>query len=553
MSESIEILISAEDQASKKMLDASANIEKGGKRVENILNSLKSPAEKYSEQLEELARLQQEGAISSDQFAQAQEKINQKIQGNANAFKEVGGKAKSATEFVGVLASLTGNSELAGYAGQLAGVTEKVGAFSEVAKEGGVGATAFKLGLVGLVGTVAMGLGKALGDWAFDTKKLAEEMEAAKVKAKELSAALIAMNSAFIAERREDIELIRDPDAKKAAYAELLDTLNRDLAAVEGNVRAGEKAVKEWSEAWQITGERKAAAEMAAADLANDKERLAELTKQRNELMKITSERAEQNRLLAEENAAKDSSEAYLQSLREEVELLKATKEERLAIEAARNTTEEDRGEAERLLKERDAILAKQEAERQLEAERKAAEADKARAAQEAIKAAEREAKIKQDALKKQIADAEAAKQKEADRRQAEINRVEDIKKAEMQRLELQRIEIEQGKEAAKVKALMNQGVDEASAKRIAAEEAAIEKLKQNAKGEGEKEVIGGGDTGPQSINASQGRLTTRGPGEKTNELLREANNKLAKLNKLDDIDRNLKGGRPAVNFVGVE
>jgi hypothetical protein len=77
MSESIEILISAEDQASKKMLDASANIEKGGKRVENILNSLKSPAEKYNEQLEELARLQKEGAISSDQFAQAQEKINQ--------------------------------------------------------------------------------------------------------------------------------------------------------------------------------------------------------------------------------------------------------------------------------------------------------------------------------------------------------------------------------------------------------------------------------------------------------------------------------------------
>jgi len=298
------------------------------------------------------------------------------------------------------------------------------------------------------------------------------------------------MNSAFIAERREDIELIRDPDAKKAAYAALLDTLNRDLSAVEGNVRAGEKAVKEWSEAWQITGERKAAAEMAAADLANDKARLAELTKQRNELMKITSERAAQNELIRQQNAAQDRSEEFLQSLRDEVELLRATKEERLAIEAARNTTQGDRGEAERLLKERDAILAKQEAERQLEAERKTAEADKARAAAEAVKAAE-----------------------------AQRNRVEDIKKAEMQRLELQRIEIEQGKEAAKVKALMNQGVDEASAKRIAAEEAAIEKLKQTTKSESAVQK----STALAELNANESRLLTRGRVERADPLVQIA------------------------------
>lgn len=549
MSESIEILISADDQASKTFVEASANIEKSGKRVQTILDSLKSPADKYNEQLEELARLQKEGAISADQFAQATEKINAKLQGSGNAFKEVGGKAKSATEFVGVLASLTGNSEIASFTGQLAGMTDKVSQFSEVSKEGGAGAFAFKLGLVGLVGTIAFGIGKAIGDWVFETKKLAEEMEAAKVKSKELNAALIAMNSSFIGEQREDIELIRDPDKKKAAYADLLDTLNRDLAAVQGNVRAGEKTVKEWSEAWQITGERKAMAEMSIAELANDKERLEELTKQRNELMRITSERAAQNELLRQENAAKDRSEDYIQSLRDEVELLKATKEERLAIEAARNTTAEDRGEAEELLRERDAILAKQEAERQLEADRKVAEAEKAKAAADAIRAAEREAQIKADAMKKQMAEIEAAKQKEEDRRNAEIKRVDDIKNSEMQRLELQRIEIEQGKEAAKVRSLMNQGVDEASAKRIAAEEAAIEKLKQNAN---EKEKPVNAVAEAQAINASQGRLTTRGPGDKTNDLLKESNALLRKLGKLEDIDRNLKNRPPAINFVGV-
>jgi hypothetical protein len=491
MSESVEILISADDQASKKFVDASANIEKSSKRVESILNSLKDPADRYNEQLEELARLQKEGAISSDQFNAAQAKLTEKIKGNGNAFKEMGGKAKSTTEFVGTLAALTGNSDLAGFAGQLAGITDKVGAFSDVAKGGGVGALAFKLGLVGLVGTLAVGAGKAIGDWAFDTKKLADEMEAAKMKSQELNAALIAMNSAFINEQREDIELIRDPEEKKAAYASLLDTLNRDLAGVQGNVRAGEKAVKEWSEAWQITGERKALAEMAAADLANDKARLAELTKQRNELMKITSERAAQNELIRQQNAAQDRSEDYIQSLRDEVELLKASKEERLAIEAARNTTAEDQGEAEQLLRERDALLAKAEAAKELEQVQQRAQEEQERAAAQAKQKAE-----------------------------SDIKRIEDIKKAERERLELQRIEIEQGKEAAKVRALMNQGVDEASAKKIAAEEAAIEMLKERK--EKAKSIEKSSGLLP-SVNAQESRLLTRGRVERVDQLVQIA------------------------------
>jgi hypothetical protein len=559
MSESVEILISADDQASKKVIDASINMEKGGKRIESILNGLKSPAEKYNEQLEELARLQKEGAITSDQFAQAQEKINQKIQGSGNAFKEVGGKAKSATEFVGVLASLTGNSEIASFTGQLAGMTDKVGQFSEVSKEGGAGAFAFKLGLVSLVGTIAMGLGKAIGNWAFETKKFAEEMEAAKARALELNSALIAMNSAFIGEQREDIELIRDPEGKKAAYSQLLDTLNRDMAAVEGNVRAGEKAVKEWSEAWQITGERKASAEMAIAELANDKARLAELTKQRNELMKITSERAEQNKLIQQENAAKDRSESYLASLREEVELLKATKEERIAIEAARNATEDDRAEAEKLLMERDAILAKQEAERQLEIDRKTAEAERARASEAAIKAAEREAKIKEDAAKKELEEIEAAKQKEEDKRNSEIQRIEDIKKSEMQRLEIQRIEIEQGREAAKIKELMNKGIDKESAKRIAAEEAAIEKLKRMAsENEDPQNNVKKSSGITSSLQAAESRLQTRGTVSQQNlmkDLISETKgirqNSKASLDRLATIDQNLQS-TGSLEIIGV-
>jgi hypothetical protein len=484
MSESIEILISADDQASKKMVDASINIEQSSKRVESILGSLKSPAEKYGEQLEELSRLQNEGAISADQFAAAQEKINQKIQGGGNAFKEVGGKAKSATEFVGVLASLTGNSEIAGFAGQIAGMTDKVGQFSEVSKEGGAGAFAFKLGLVSLVGTIAVGVGKAIGDAIFQTKKFERAMEAAKEKSKELNDAMASMRQQEFSNRKEDIELIRDPEDKQAAQKQLLDELNRDISAVTANVNKSQREVEEWADAWPlITGERKAASAMATEELANDKARLAALKAQRDEMIQITSVRAAENEAIRQANEAKDKSESYLENLRLEVEYLRATKEEQIELDAARNTTIEDRGEAQRLLEERDAILAKAEAEKELE-------------------------RTQQQARDAETRAAEQAKQ----RAKQQIQKIEDLKKSEMERLELQRIEIEQGKEAAKVKELMNQGLDEESARKIAAEEAAIEKLKETQTKQLSTNSSGGGDS---KLQAFESRLLTRGPGDR--------------------------------------
>jgi hypothetical protein len=506
MSESVEILIKADDQASKKFADAATNTERSMKRVEQILGSLEEPAERYNKQLEELKRLQSEGAISSEQFGRAQARLNDKIKGNGNAFKEMGGKAKATTEFVGALASLTGSSEIAGFAGQMAGLTEKVGQFSEVSKSGGAGAVAFKLGLVGLVGTIAVGVGKALGDVIFQTEKYGRAMQSAKEDAAALDAQVAKMNQTRSAENREDIELIRDPEAKRAAYEKLLGDLNKNVAGVSGQVAASKKEVEEWAEAWQVTGERKAAAEMAGTQLATDKARLAALKEQRDEIAKILSVRTAENELLRQQNALQDKSDDFLESLRQEVEYLKATKEERIAIDAIRNATEKDRGEAERLLKERDAIMAKAEAEKEAESAKKRATGEAAKAAQQAIDLAARE-----------------------------VDRIEGIKKAEKERLELQRIEIEQGKEAAKVQALINQGVDAATAKQLAAEQAAIDKLKEKQANEDEidpkKSGKIGGTIGP--LQAAESRLLTRGSGDRRLEVMEKT------LAKIDEMNRN--------------
>jgi hypothetical protein len=573
MSEAVEILIKADDQASQKFATTAENMDKSLKRVNQILSGLEEPADRYAKQLEELNQLHRDGALSAEQFAAAQDKISAKMNNTGAAMKDVGGNAKKTTELVGTLAQLTGNTELGNFASQLAGATEKISSFGEVSKAGKAGALAFKLGLVALAATIGSAIGKAIGDVIFETKKFTRELERAKEASKELEDRLQKTRSVMMENAKEDIELIRDPDKKRAEYKALLDTLNKDIDAVSKNVTVSQKAVDDWADAWQVTGNRKEYAKQAQEQLENDKARLNALRDERDELQKITSERARQNEELAKANEAKDKSEAYIAQLKQEVEYLAATKEEQLLLDAARNTTIEDRGEAERLLKERDAILAKAEAQKELEEAQKRAEEERAKAAEKAIQDAQRErdriegivrtenerlalraleleqgkeaAKVQaliaqgvEEAAAKQIAATESALQAKEDKAKAEETnaqeaakekqRIADLVKAEQERLALKKLEAEQGKEAAKVQALINQGVDEATAKKLAAAESALEK----DKGPMEKPK----ETGP--LMASESRLLTSGrnsdPMDKTNKILEQTQKhtqELAKFN----------------------
>jgi hypothetical protein len=572
MSEAVEILIKADDQASQKFATTAENMDKSLKRVNQILSGLEEPADRYAKQLEELNQLHRDGALSAEQFAAAQDKISGKMNNTGAAMKDVGGNAKKTTELVGTLAQLTGNTELGNFASQLAGATEKISSFGEVSKAGKAGALAFKLGLVALAATIGSAIGKAIGDVIFETKKFTRELERAKEASKELEDRLQKTRSVMMENAKEDIELIRDPDKKRAEYKALLDTLNKDIDAVSKNVTVSQKAVDDWADSWQITGNRKEYAIQAQEQLENDKARLAALRDERDELQKITSERTRQNEELAKANEAKDKSEAYIAQLKQEVEYLAATKEEQLLLDAARNTTIEDRGEAERLLKERDAILAKAEAQKELEESQKRAEEERAKAAEKAIQDAQRErdridgivrtenerlalraleleqgkeaAKVQaliaqgvEEAAAKQLAATESALQAKEDKAKAEETnaqeaakekqRIADLVKAEQERLALKKLEAEQGKEAAKAQALINQGVDEATAKKLAAAESALEK----DKGPMEKPK----ETGP--LMASESRLLTSGrssdPMDKTNKILDQTQKHTQEIAKL--------------------
>jgi len=421
---------------------------------------------------------------ADDQASKALQDVGKSLDASVGKFQQAGKKAKAATEIIGAFANVTGSTELAGLAGGLASVTEKMQGFAEQAKNGGTSSFAFKAGLAGLVGTIAFGLGKALADVIWKTAEFEKSLELTNKQAQMLDKSVGELQSRLIANQKEDIELIQNPEEKQAAYQALIADLNKNIEGVSANVEHSRKEVMKWANAWQITGDRKQYAKDADEQLQKDLERLDALKRERDELVRNTSERSKNIEAIKAANAAKEKSRAFIEDLRREVQYLQATREEQIALDAAKNATAQDQGEAKRLLAERDAILAKKEAEKQAEQERKKADDEKQR---------ERE-KVKQE-------------------REREKQALEDLKKSEREKLDLMRIELEQGKEAARIKEFINKGVDEKTAKEFAAEEARLEKLKEDKN----KKVQA---SAPQKLTATETRLLTRGSSEDQSLLL---------------------------------
>lgn len=363
--------------------------------------------------------------LASKKMAVAAANVERSIKG----IKDVGGKAKASTEFIGTLANVMGGSQLGAYSGQLAQLTERISAFSEVSRAGGAGAFAFKAGLAAVVATLSFKVGEMIGNVVFQTAKLTREFERAKEAAADLNAELGRSRDKQFSNQLEDIELIRDPEEKRAAQEALFKQLDNDVQGITAQLKASQKAADEWADAWQITGNRKAYAEEAQRQVEIDKQRLEQAKQQRDLLRDELSERKRINDQIRADNEA--------------------------AAQA-----------------ERDAARAKEEAERA----------------------------------------AAAAAEQAAQKRIAEAERIADVQKREVERLKEQRIELEQGAEAARAYRLEQEGLDKATAQRLAKEQSEIDQLREK-KAEDERLA----SLGPQQIGsqAVQSRLLTRGPAER--------------------------------------
>lgn len=321
MSADVEIILDAEDRATAKLRAAAAQLEATGKKI-----------------------------------------------------KDTGEATKKSTELFGQLASLLGGSEIAGAAGQFAGLTEKVSGFSDVLKAGTGGALAFKAGLAGLVGVLAFQVGKAIGDVIFQTKRWTDELEAANEKAVKLNASLQNLVGVRFSDAKLEIELISNVDEKREAYEAFLNQLNIDIGGLENNIRSLEKQLDATFndpsslQAWTTTAEgRKDAIERAVGP---ERERLELLTEQRNEILKLLNaeteldEKRAKNDAIKQQEQANAQSAAYVENLRKEIQLLEtkgAALNELLSYQNTNNAG--DQFMAEELLNQRDALKLAQEQE----------------------------------------------------------------------------------------------------------------------------------------------------------------------------------------------
>ncbi len=298
--------------------------------------------------------------LASKKIADAARNVERSVKN----IKDVGGKAKASTEFIGTLATALGGSELGSYAGQLAQLTDRVSQFSEVSKAGTAGAMAFKLGLVAAVGAIAFKVGEAFGSVVFDTKRMTREFERAKEAASELNAELGRSRDRQFANQKEDIELIRDPEEKRAAQEALFKQLENNVQGITRQLKDSQKAADEWADAWQITGDRKAYAEEAQKQVEIDKQRLEQAKAQRDELRRELSDRKRINDQIRADNEA--AAQAERQAALDKEAAIKAVEDARVAaankaFDDAKRLQDIEQREIDRLKEQR--ILLEQGAE----------------------------------------------------------------------------------------------------------------------------------------------------------------------------------------------
>jgi hypothetical protein len=374
-----------------------------------------------------------------------------KIEGTVKATKDLTKNAKSSTEIFGSLAGALGGTEIGSFANQIGGLTGKLGEFSEIQKAGGAGSLAFKAGLVGVAGVIAFQVGNAIGNVIFQTEKWTEKLKTATEESKRLESVASQLRSERFSEETTDIELIRDPEKKEAAYKSLLATTKQSVVQLEDRVRANKKTVEEWDAAWQITGDRKGFAEQEKQRLADNTAQLRQLQEQEKIIQEILGDEARREKI-RQENAAKDADAKYLESLDKQLSMLKAIKEDETGIAALR----EQAAQATSGLEGTDAAKQAEDKLKQI------------KALQEQIDL-EKQAREEKKAAIKEIADAEFAATMAAEK----------AFMSERDRLEEQKVLLNQGAEAAHAFRLAKQGLSEEDAKSFAAQQAELDKQKQ--------------------------------------------------------------------------
>jgi hypothetical protein len=280
---------------------------------------------------------------------------------------------KSATASAGAfqaLGSAMGGLPFAAQIGQFSALAQQVKSLNQNMAGG-------RLQMLGM--TAAMGaaaavagfqLGKAIGDVIFQTKKYNEEIDKGIQRSNEMASRMAALAQQQRQERVEGIELIRDPEAKAKAQQEYINSLNRELAGTENNMRAAQKELEQHTNQWTIwRGERAASMKMAENEIEQARQRHKALQEERDAIQRRNRIAAEQAPIIAE-NQRLDALDKVVETIQQQNAQLRLGNDEyQRQLELSNAITAAERQRIEQLQAEREQ-LKKAEEDRQ-ESERK--------------------------------------------------------------------------------------------------------------------------------------------------------------------------------------
>lgn len=304
------------------------------------------------------------------------------VDAKVKRIKEVGERAKASTEIIATAANVAGGSQLAGALGPLSALIEKVSAFAEVSKAGGAGALAFKAGIAGIVAVGAFKIGDAIGNAVFQTKKWTDELTRATQESKRLDAALGELLNRDFQLDLAEIQLL-DPKKQKQELQQLLAGFDKQIADQQKRIQAKRNREETNYEAWFLTPMQLE----ALRDTTSEEARLAVIREQRQEIQNQLDPRRQQLEL--DREAARElqsqvkSAKDYISSLETEIAMLGAvTDAERIRIEVMSrfaNVDAETRDRIEALMSEKMELenIARAEREAEAEAKRRADEAER--------------------------------------------------------------------------------------------------------------------------------------------------------------------------------
>ena len=261
---------------------------------------------------------------ADDQATQKFQQVEKSMRSTSTAFKESASKAKASTEIVGALATVTAGSSsaLSGFAGELAQVTERLSAFSEVSERGGAGALAFKAGIIAAVGAIGFKLGKALGDAIFQTEKLNEQFENTIDLARQLNNELVGTQESRFARDLRDLEAIKSIVLRRQAAQEKQALVDTEIAIKQSLIAKLTEEIAGRTETWSgwaasISGEYAKTTEILQSQLEDEKELLESLRKQSHELSQVATI---EDKIAAAAEKAKEEKEKQIEATKKLME-----------------------------------------------------------------------------------------------------------------------------------------------------------------------------------------------------------------------------------------